>query len=322
MPYNGSGTFSVVYTFIPNTTISSSQMNGQFTDIASGLTNCLTRDGQSIMVGQIKAANGTVALPAYTWGTDLDTGIYRIAANNIGVAVGGAKVVDVAAAGVGVTGTFSATGVTSVADGTVSLPGLAFTSDPNSGVYRIGADNIGVAVNGAKVLDVSTAGLAITGTLSTTGAFSPNSLSGTIGGTPTFSGVMTFSAAPVFSAGASLGTGTYSGNATFSGNTIFSSATGIAAKNTIKVFGSILANGTISASFGIASCNRTSNGAYDVTWSAAFADANYAVMFMPVSNDQRTATITTKAAGTVHVVFRTLDGTPSDPQSFSVMAAA
>jgi microcystin-dependent protein len=41
-------------------------------------------------------------------------------------------------------------------------------------LYRIGANNIGVAVNGAKVLDVATTGLAVTGTLASSGAISQN----------------------------------------------------------------------------------------------------------------------------------------------------
>ncbi len=43
-------------------------------------------------------------------------------------------------------------------DGTVSVPGLSFNSDTNCGVYRIGADNIGFVVNGARVFDISTVG--------------------------------------------------------------------------------------------------------------------------------------------------------------------
>lgn len=50
-------------------------------------------------------------------------------------------------------------------DGTVSLPALTFMGDKDSGVYRIGANNVGVAVNAAKVLDVATTGLGITGTV-------------------------------------------------------------------------------------------------------------------------------------------------------------
>jgi hypothetical protein len=48
--------------------------------------------------------DGTAALPAQTWASDPDTGIYRIGANNIGVTVAGAKVLDVSASGLGVNG--------------------------------------------------------------------------------------------------------------------------------------------------------------------------------------------------------------------------
>jgi hypothetical protein len=50
-----------------------------------------------------------------------------------------------------------------VADGTVSLPAYSFSGDPNTGTYRIGVDNIGIAANGAKVLDIGTTGLGVTG---------------------------------------------------------------------------------------------------------------------------------------------------------------
>jgi hypothetical protein len=44
-------------------------------------------------------------------------------------------------------------------NGTVSLPFYSFTSDPDSGIYRIGANNLGVAVNGTKVVDITTTGI-------------------------------------------------------------------------------------------------------------------------------------------------------------------
>lgn len=47
-------------------------------------------------------------------------------------------------------------------DGTVSLPAWSFKDDLNCGLYRIGTDNIGIAVNGTKLLDVSTARLNVT----------------------------------------------------------------------------------------------------------------------------------------------------------------
>jgi hypothetical protein len=50
-------------------------------------------------------------------------------------------------------------------DGTVGSPQYSWTSDPNTGLYRIGADNIGIAVNGTKAVDVKTTGTDIVGLL-------------------------------------------------------------------------------------------------------------------------------------------------------------
>lgn len=61
-----------------------------------------------------------------------------------------------------IAGTITITQV-DLADGTVSAPSLDFANDPDTGLYRIGANNMGVAANGAKVLDISTSGLGITG---------------------------------------------------------------------------------------------------------------------------------------------------------------
>jgi len=47
-------------------------------------------------------------------------------------------------------------------NGTVALPAIGPTSDPNSGIYVIGADNLGVAVNATKILDIGTGGLGVT----------------------------------------------------------------------------------------------------------------------------------------------------------------
>jgi hypothetical protein len=57
-----------------------------------------------------------------------------------------------------------------MSDGSVGTPAINFTGDTNSGIYVIGPDNIGVAAAGAKVLDIGTAGLGVTGTLIASGA--------------------------------------------------------------------------------------------------------------------------------------------------------
>lgn len=92
MPRNGSGTHSIPNSFSSGSTISSSAMNANFTDLATEMTNSLPRDGQAGMTGQLKAASGTSSLPGMSFSSDTDTGFYRKAANTIGVAAGGTEV--------------------------------------------------------------------------------------------------------------------------------------------------------------------------------------------------------------------------------------
>ncbi len=178
MARNGSGTMSIVNTFVAGNTITAAGHNQNNTDIAAEITNSVAVDGQSTLTGQLKAANGTVAAPSISFGSDLDSGLYRIGANNIGLAVDGTKVLDASTVqNVSIvpfisSGVFTAsvgmqvtTGVYKGPDGTVSLPTFTFANDLDCGSYRIGANNIGYAVNGAKVLDIATTGLGVTGTL-------------------------------------------------------------------------------------------------------------------------------------------------------------
>lgn len=110
MPRNGSGTFSITNSFSSGTTIESSAMNANFSDIGTEITGSLPRDGQAGMTGQLKAASGTAAAPGMTFGSDLDTGFYRSGSNEIGVAVGGVNVA-----------TFDSGGVSYFPAGTVML---------------------------------------------------------------------------------------------------------------------------------------------------------------------------------------------------------
>lgn len=50
-------------------------------------------------------------------------------------------------------------GVIRAGDGGVGAPGFAFTSDPDNGAYRIGANNWALSVGGSKVLEFSTGGI-------------------------------------------------------------------------------------------------------------------------------------------------------------------
>jgi len=68
-------------------------------------------------------------------------------------------------------------------DGTASLPFYSFTSDPNSGLFRIGSDNVGLSLGGAKKVDFGAATTAFTGEVTATGF--TGTLDGILGsGTP------------------------------------------------------------------------------------------------------------------------------------------
>jgi hypothetical protein len=113
---NGSGTYSKVNTFVAGATITAASHNANWDDIASEMTNSVAVDGQSTMTGPLKAASGTVAAPGITFGSDLDSGLYRIGSNNIGIAVNGTKVADVATTGASFTGDVNATGTFKIDD--------------------------------------------------------------------------------------------------------------------------------------------------------------------------------------------------------------
>ena len=63
-----------------------------------------------------------------------------------------------------------------VGNGTVALPSLSFVSDPDSGLYRIGANNVGLALNGSKVVDFKAAGVEVVGTLKVADVTYPGAL--------------------------------------------------------------------------------------------------------------------------------------------------
>lgn len=99
MPRNGSGTMSITNSFSPDTTIQSSAVNANFTDVASEITGSLPRNGEAAMTGQLKAANGTAAAPSVTFGSDTNTGIFRKTGDTIGIACAGSEVGNISSSG-------------------------------------------------------------------------------------------------------------------------------------------------------------------------------------------------------------------------------
>lgn len=192
MARNSGGTYSLPAgnPVVTGTTISSSVNNATDSDIATELTDSLCRSGKGAMLAPLPLANGTVSLPALTFDTDADSGLYRIGANNIGVAVNGAKVVDVGTTGASIVGTTTTSGQTLASDGTKTAPGVGFTSDVDSGLYRIGANNPAMSAGDTKVQDWTTAGTTVTGTATVSGLLTA-SAAATVTGLLTANGAIT-----------------------------------------------------------------------------------------------------------------------------------
>lgn len=90
MPRNGTGTFTLSQpAFVPGTTISSTSVNSDLSDIASGLTGSISADGQTTITGQLKFPSGTNAAPGIAFASALDTGVFFLSTKIIGITVGG-----------------------------------------------------------------------------------------------------------------------------------------------------------------------------------------------------------------------------------------
>ena len=107
----------------------------------------LTTSGVIAPGGSVHGANGAVGNPSFAFLSDQDTGLYRIGANNIGVAANGAKVLDISTTGLGVTGAVTATTTLADQGGTIAAQrnglapaqGLVFTGGQDASVANVPA---------------------------------------------------------------------------------------------------------------------------------------------------------------------------------------
>lgn len=120
-------------------------------DTATGHLYAYSRTLSSwVASGAGAVGNGTVGAPSVAFSSDSDTGLYRVAANTLGVAAGGV------AAGQFTAGQFGAV------DGSVSAPAISFANDTNTGFYRPAADNVSVVAGGVQVAEFTTRQFAFT----------------------------------------------------------------------------------------------------------------------------------------------------------------
>ncbi len=111
-PFDGSGNFVLSDTIAPATNADANELQAILTDIQDAIDACVVADGQSTITAGLKGADGTASLPAYSFAADLNSGLYRIGSDNIGLSLGGTKRIDFGTAGTAITGTFDATSYT------------------------------------------------------------------------------------------------------------------------------------------------------------------------------------------------------------------
>lgn len=154
MPRNSSGTYTLP-TGNPVTSgslISTTWANDTLSDIATALTDSLSRSGNGGLTGPFALVDGTVAAPALNFTTDPQTGLYKSAAGTLAVSSLGSNVVTFAPTGMLVAGTLTVNGAM-----TVQTPTAA--SNPTTKSYVDSADaTLTTAVNGkvAKAGDTMT----------------------------------------------------------------------------------------------------------------------------------------------------------------------
>jgi hypothetical protein len=119
---------------ITNLTLGNSTDNNSFTFAGTG---AITAGGVHL------GPDGTSANPSYAFSTDPDTGMYRVSANRLGFSVNGTQLLDVTTGGVEVL-----VGQSFAPAGTALLPGFAFGSDPDTGMYRFGVNTLSWATAG------------------------------------------------------------------------------------------------------------------------------------------------------------------------------
>jgi len=80
-----------------------------------------------------------------------------------------------------------------VGDGSLTEAAFGFTADPDNGLYRVGANNIGIVAGGTKIIDVTSSGASIVGTFGLSGV--------------TFSGVAKWGSSATYTSGSSISHG-------------------------------------------------------------------------------------------------------------------
>lgn len=139
---NGTYTLPAGNPVVTGTVVASAWANNTLSDIGTVLSDSLSRSGSGGMTAPLQLTAGAVGAPGLTWSLETTSGFYRNAAADFRFAIGAVDKIQ-----------FNTNGLL-VADGAVATPGHSFISDPDTGLYRIGANNLGLATAGVLALSI------------------------------------------------------------------------------------------------------------------------------------------------------------------------
>ncbi|MEY4441028.1 MAG: Myxococcus phage Mx8 [Pseudomonadota bacterium] len=244
MPRNSSGTYTLPSgnPVTSGTLIEANWANTTLSDLASAMTNSLSRAGEGGMTAALRLFDGTVSLPGLAFTSETSTGLYRAGSGDMRLAITGSQVMQFLSTGVGVTGTLAASG-------DFAINTNKFTVAASSG-NTVVAGTLGVTgtstFTGAITATGGVVG-AITGNASTATALQTSrtiwgqSFDGTANVSGALTGVTTITTSGNASVGGTLGvTGatTLTGALAVNGNTTL----GDASADTVTVNGTIASN--------------------------------------------------------------------------------
>ena len=113
--------------------------------------------------GDITLDDGTAASPSLHFTNDPDTGIYRPAANTLGISTSGVQRMYVDENGITTVGAgASFDGKVLAANGNANSPAFSFNGDSDTGFFRHQANGIAIALGGTQYADFHSSGFSIT----------------------------------------------------------------------------------------------------------------------------------------------------------------
>lgn len=303
---NSSGTYSLPSgnPVTSGTPITSAWANTTLSDLGTEMTSSLDRSGRGAMLAPLQCSNGTNALPSLTFGSDTDTGLYRIGANNPGMSAGGTKAQEWTASGSAVTGTFSVSGATTLTGATTqtgalaTAAGITATQSTSNGLAIIATGNgtgqagkftggssggcaLYALANGATALGTTDCGIAARGGSSNgygVVGFNGGGTGGGVIGYVTGSNVDTDGAFALTAGEAGIGGHIKLAGGNPSSTKGFTNV--LTASNVLKAWGTLTPNGAgtvaVASGFNVASvtCGNTGNDDYIVTMSTGSSGTN------------------------------------------------